>query len=137
MNRRKFLQALAALGANFALSHESLAMAPEPEITRAWEQALAEPQFFYVRDYGTLTTDPTYDALPSSRAEYLGVEIPEDITERSMKFAFERIKSFSHYKGLREYKDKFGPEWHDKYLVYEHDFDLLKVPALLSKIIKP
>ena len=66
-----------------------------------------------------------------------GIEIPEDITERSMKFAFERIKSFSHYKGLREYKDKFGPEWHDKYLVYEHDFDLLKVPALLSKIIKP
>ncbi len=66
-----------------------------------------------------------------------GIETPEDITERSMKFAYEKIKSFSHYKGLREYKEKFNPEWHDKYLVYEHDFDLLKIPSLLTKVIKP
>jgi len=66
-----------------------------------------------------------------------GIETPEDITERSMKFAYEKIKSFSHYKGLREYKEKFTPDWHDKYLIYEHDFDLLKIPALLSRIIKP
>jgi len=66
-----------------------------------------------------------------------GIEIPDDITERSMKFAYEKIKSFSHYKGLREFKDKFDPVWYDKYLIYEHDFDLLQVPALLSKVIKP
>ncbi len=66
-----------------------------------------------------------------------GIEIPDDITERSMKFAYEKIKSFSHYKGLREFKDKFDPVWSDRYLIYEHDFDLLQVPALLSKVIKP
>jgi phosphatidylglycerol lysyltransferase len=66
-----------------------------------------------------------------------GIEIPDDITERSMKFAYEKIKSFSHYKGLREFKDKFNPVWSNRYLVYEHDFDLLQVPALLSKVIKP
>ena len=66
-----------------------------------------------------------------------GIETPEDITERSMKFAYEKIKSFSHYKGLREYKEKFTPVWHDKYLIYEHDFDLLKIPSLLTKVIKP
>ncbi len=66
-----------------------------------------------------------------------GIEIPDDITERSMKFAYEKIKSFSHYKGLREFKDKYTPVWHNKYLIYEHDFDLLQVPAILSKVIKP
>lgn len=66
-----------------------------------------------------------------------GIEIPDDITERSMKFAYEKIKSFSHYKGLREFKDKYDPVWYDKYLIYEHDFDLLQIPALLSKVIKP
>jgi phosphatidylglycerol lysyltransferase len=66
-----------------------------------------------------------------------GIETPEDITERSMKFAYEKIKSFSHYKGLREYKEKFSPVWHNKYLIYEHDFDLLQIPSLLSKVIKP
>ncbi len=66
-----------------------------------------------------------------------GIEIPEDISERSMKFAYEKIKSFAHYKGMREYKEKFSPVWHDKYLVYEHDFDLLIIPSLLSKVIKP
>ena len=66
-----------------------------------------------------------------------GIEIPDDITERSMKFAYEKIKSFSHYKGLREFKDKFDPAWYNRYLIYEHDFDLLKVPSILSKVIKP
>ena len=66
-----------------------------------------------------------------------GIETPEDITERSMKFAYEKIKSFAHYKGMREYKEKFSPAWHDKYLIYEHDFDLLKIPSVLSKVIKP
>ena len=66
-----------------------------------------------------------------------GIETPDDIKERSMKFAYENIKSFSHFKGLREYKEKFTPVWHDSYLIYEHDFDLLQIPSLLSKVIKP
>jgi len=66
-----------------------------------------------------------------------GLEEPKNLTERSMKFAYEKIKSFSHYKGLRDAKDKFSPEWHNKYLVYDQDYDLLQVPAVLSKVIKP
>ncbi|MDO7743064.1 MAG: phosphatidylglycerol lysyltransferase domain-containing protein, partial [Pedobacter sp.] len=66
-----------------------------------------------------------------------GLMDPKNLPERSMKFAYEKIKSFSHYKGLRDAKDKFSPVWHNKYLVYEQDYDLIQVPAVLSKIIKP
>jgi phosphatidylglycerol lysyltransferase len=66
-----------------------------------------------------------------------GLNDPHTFPERSMKFAYEKIKSFSHYKGLREYKDKFATAWTNKYLIYQHDYDLLQVPAVLSNVIKP
>ena len=66
-----------------------------------------------------------------------GIDDPHTFPERSMKFAYEKIRSFAHFKGLREYKDKFNPVWYNKYLVYQHDYDLLQVPAVLTKIFKP
>lgn len=66
-----------------------------------------------------------------------GIAAPHNFPERSMKFAYEKIRSFSHYKGLRDSKEKFSPEWHNKYLVYDQDYDLLTVPSILSKVIKP
>jgi phosphatidylglycerol lysyltransferase len=65
-----------------------------------------------------------------------GLDDPHTFSERSMKFAYEKIKSFSHFKGLREYKEKFEPVWHNKYLVYQDDYDLLQVPAILANVIK-
>jgi phosphatidylglycerol lysyltransferase len=62
---------------------------------------------------------------------------PQNLTEKSMNFAYNQIRSFAHYKGLREYKEKFSPVWTNKYLIYDQDFDLLQVPAALSKVIKP
>ncbi|MFZ1717533.1 MAG: phosphatidylglycerol lysyltransferase domain-containing protein, partial [Saprospiraceae bacterium] len=66
-----------------------------------------------------------------------GLEDPNTFPEKSMKYAYEKIKSFAHYKGLRDFKDKFSPEWKNEYLVYSHDFDLLQVPSVLAKVIKP
>jgi phosphatidylglycerol lysyltransferase len=66
-----------------------------------------------------------------------GLNDPHNFTEKSMKFAYEKIRSFSHYKGQREYKEKFYPQWNDKYLIYDNDYDLLQVPSVLSKVIKP
>ena len=66
-----------------------------------------------------------------------GLDDAHTFPERSMKFAYEKIKSFSHYKGLRDFKEKFSPEWHNKYLIYEHDYDLLQVPVVLTNVIKP
>jgi phosphatidylglycerol lysyltransferase len=66
-----------------------------------------------------------------------GLDDPHTFPEKSMKFAYEKIRSFSNYKGLREYKEKFDPEWHNKYLIYQHDYDLLQVPTVLTNVIKP
>jgi phosphatidylglycerol lysyltransferase len=66
-----------------------------------------------------------------------GLDDPHTFTERSMRFAYEKIKSFAHFKGSREYKEKFGPVWYNKYLVYSHDYDLLQVPSVLAKVFKP
>lgn len=61
---------------------------------------------------------------------------PHNFTEKSMKFAYEKIRSLSHYKGQREYKEKFHPTWYDKYLIYSNDYDLLQIPAALTRVIK-
>lgn len=66
-----------------------------------------------------------------------GLDDPHTFPEKSMKFAYEKIRSFSHYKGLRDYKEKFDPTWYNKYLIYQHDYDLLSVPTAISKVIKP
>lgn len=66
-----------------------------------------------------------------------GLDDARTFPEKSMKFAYEKIRSFAHYKGLREYKEKFDPEWHNKYLIYQHDYDLLQIPAVLANVIKP
>jgi phosphatidylglycerol lysyltransferase len=66
-----------------------------------------------------------------------GINDPHTFPERSMKFAYDKIKSFAHYKGMREYKEKFNPVWNDKYLIYDNDYDLLQIPAVLTRVIKP
>jgi phosphatidylglycerol lysyltransferase len=66
-----------------------------------------------------------------------GIDDPHTFKEKSMKFAYEKIRGFSQYKGLREYKEKFVTEWTNKYLVYDHDYDLLQIPGALMKVIKP
>jgi len=66
-----------------------------------------------------------------------GLNDPHNFTEKSMKFAYEKIRSFSHYKGQRDYKDKFNPKWNDKFLIYSNDYDLLQVPGVLTRVIKP
>ncbi len=78
-----------------------------------------------------------YSSVNLGFAPMSGMDDPHTFTEKSMKFAYEKIRSFSHYKGLRYFKEKFNPTWYNKYLIYPDDYDLLKVPAVLTKVIKP
>ncbi len=63
-----------------------------------------------------------------------GIAQAKDLRERALKFAYERIARFSHYKGLRSFKEKFGPAWSDKFLAYDHDLDLFFIPAALLEV---
>jgi phosphatidylglycerol lysyltransferase len=66
-----------------------------------------------------------------------GLDEAKSFPERSMKFAYGKIKAFAHYKGLRDYKDKFATEWQNRYLIYQDDYDLVQVPGALAKVFKP
>lgn len=77
-----------------------------------------------------------YSSANLGFAPMSGLDDPHTFQEKSMKFAYEKIRSFSHYKGLRYFKEKFNPVWYNKYLIYSDDYDLLQVPAVLTKVIK-
>jgi phosphatidylglycerol lysyltransferase len=78
-----------------------------------------------------------YSKVNLGFAPMSGIDDPHTFTERTMKFAYEKIRSFSHFKGSRNFKEKFFPTWYNKYLIYSQDYDLLQVPAILTKVIKP
>lgn len=77
-----------------------------------------------------------FEAVNLGLAPMSGMDDPQTFPEKSMKYAYEKIKSFSHYKGLRDFKDKFSPKWKNEYLIYTHDYDLLQVPTVLTNVIK-
>lgn len=66
-----------------------------------------------------------------------GIIEPGNTAEQLIKIATERIKRFQHYKGLREFKEKYATLWENKYLVYDNDFDLLQLPVALNTVMKP
>jgi phosphatidylglycerol lysyltransferase len=66
-----------------------------------------------------------------------GITEPENAAERVVKYAYEKIKRFKHYQGLRDFKEKYATIWLNKYLVYENDFDLVQLPRALNKVMQP
>lgn len=66
-----------------------------------------------------------------------GIVQPDNTAEQIIKIAAEKIKRFQHYKGLKEFKEKYATYWGSKYLVYDNDFDLLQLPIALNNVMKP
>lgn len=91
---------------------------------------LMAEMFFYLKARGYKTVNLGFVAMS-------GIEEGKNFTERSIKFAYEKINAFSHFKGQKEFKDKFGPQWRNRYLIYSHDYDLFNVPAALKKVMRP
>lgn len=70
MNRRQFLQSLAAFATSVALPLDSIASAPESVIDQIWATALDNPTIFYVNEYGALSSDAV-EIWPATRKELL------------------------------------------------------------------
>jgi len=49
----------------------------------------------------------------------VGDQPDASLEERAIHQIYEHMNRFFSYKGLRQYKNKFGPEWKSSYLVYE------------------
>jgi len=93
-------------------------------------------EFLMVELFHYLKTEG-YKTVNLGFAPMSGIGDTHAFTQKSMRFAYEKIRSFSHFRGLRDFKDKFSPEWNNKYLIYSNDYDLLQLPVVLSKVIKP
>ena len=66
-----------------------------------------------------------------------GLEHSTQTVERVMRYAYEKIRRFRHYQGLRSFKEKYATRWENKYLVYDEHFDLIRLPAALRKAMLP
>lgn len=78
-----------------------------------------------------------YKYLNLGLAPLSGIEEAKDLPEKTLKFAYEKLQQFRHYRGLRDFKEKFLPEWKNKYLIYENHYDLISLPNILNKVMKP
>lgn len=76
-----------------------------------------------------------YQSVNIGMAPLSGIE-GINLTEKSMKYAYENLNSFGHFKGLRRYKDKFFPRWEQKYLIYSNNYHLLQVPSALKRVME-
>lgn len=65
-----------------------------------------------------------------------GITEPDNTAEQMLKLAASKIKRFHHYRGLREFKEKYATLWENKYLIYTDDFDLLQLPVALNNVMK-
>ena len=82
--------------------------------------------FLYLKEQG-------YTSANMGLAPLSGME-DVNVTQKTIKYAYENFKVFGQFKGLRKYKDKFFPTWEKKYLVYSHNYHLLQVPNALKRV---
>ena len=89
MNRREFLQSIAAFATSITLPLDSIASAPESVIDQIWATALETPTIFYVNEYGALSSDAV-ETYPATRKELLDYQ---EVSTRDELLSFARDHS--------------------------------------------
>ena len=74
-----------------------------------------------------------YTSVNMGLAPLSGME-DVNVTQKTIKYAYENFKVFGQFKGLRRYKEKFMPRWEKRYLIYSHNYHLLQVPRALKRV---
>ncbi len=110
MNRREFLQSLAAIGTAIAIDPAALAKATEAEVEVAWQAVTNDPRIFYVSEYGTISSGfgPQY---PTTRRELLGLPSPGAGRDELLEYLDLEAKAGQHVEFLFEcaqYDDDVG-----------------------------
>jgi phosphatidylglycerol lysyltransferase len=77
--------------------------------------------------------DQGYQSVNLGMAPLSGIE-GTSFTERTVRFAYENLKSLGHFKGLRNYKEKFSSRWEQKFLIYSSNYHLPQLPNVLKRI---
>ena len=80
----------------------------------------------YFRDRG-------YRSANIGLAPLSGIE-GANLTEKGIRYVYDNLKTFGHFKGLRKYKEKFFPAWEQRYLIYSNSYDLLQIPGALKSV---
>lgn len=110
---------------------------PSFDLLRFSEKAPYEIRVFIVIELFNYFKTLGYSTVNIGFAPMSGLVVPQNFPERSIKFAYEKFRALAHFKGLREDLEKFNPQWKNQYLVYDHDFDLLQIPSVITKVFKP
>ena len=63
----------------------------------------------------------------------IGERPADPAIEKALRYAFEHINGFYNFKGLHDYKDKYGPVWSPRYLIYPNATTLPAVGAALIR----
>lgn len=78
-----------------------------------------------------------YQYVNLGLAPLSGLENHDSAAAGIMRFAYQKISSFKHYRNLRFFKEKYADHWTNQYLIYSTDADLIQLPVTLSFIMKP
>jgi phosphatidylglycerol lysyltransferase len=64
----------------------------------------------------------------------IGQASADPVIERALHYVYEHTNRFYDFKGLHSYKDKYGPEWSSRYLIYPNTAALPAVGAALIQV---
>jgi len=161
INRRKFLQALIAVGASYSVP----AKATNAEIDNIWTQAQESPWYFEVNDQGTLVDSDVSEpqswsdifdsistwqfqnskhvinevkacmplaAFPNQELENELCSLEEDLNDEKYHSSSERMSLEEKIKTLKKYQDEYEDPWMD-WVELEGAEGVSKFKALIDK----